>query len=191
MKTAFLHSLLPWTFGLAPIPMLAVAGDSAPLEVLYEVTLDIDHDGKSDRAVMVREPNGQADLYIYLGSGDEKLDLTKEPAFLKKLTAQVVAGLESTGKGSLVVTYGCGGCSNDWETTLTIVDRGGEFLVAGFTFDWDTRYDMGRCDINFLTGKGVLSDGVGGSKPIKGNFRPIRLADWSDDKSPDACDVDG
>ena len=51
MKTAFLHSLLPWTFVLAPIPMLAVAGDKAPLEVLYEVTLDIDHGGKSSRFI--------------------------------------------------------------------------------------------------------------------------------------------
>ena len=82
------------------------------------------------------------------------------------------------------------GCSNDTETSLTIIHRSGEFWVAGFTFNWDTRdYGIGGCDINFLAGKGVFSRGPNGrKKPIKARFAPIRLADWSDEKRPKACD---
>ena len=169
----------------------APAENKPSIEPLYEITLDMDNDGRMDRAAIVQNPDGgQADLYIYLDAGDEKLDLSRKPAYLKDgLTTERIQGLEAKGKGSLVVTFGCGGCSNDYETTLTIVDRGGKFLVAGVTYDWDTREGMGSCDINFLTGRGVVSRGLNGkSKPIKGKFRPVRLADWSDEIVSKACD---
>ncbi len=192
MNTAFQHAVLPWIVALATVPMSALAENELSNEELYEITLDIDNEGKMDRAVLVRHPEGaQADLYIYLGAGDEKLDLSRKPSFLKKdLIEEGLISLESKGKGSLLVHYGCGGCSNDYETTLTIVHRGGEFLVAGFTFGWDTRNGVGSCDI--LTGKGVVSDGLGEEqqiKPIKEKFTPVKLADWSDDKFkfPKAC----
>jgi hypothetical protein len=191
MKTVF--AVLPCIVALAPNPTPALADDKPSLEVLYEVVLDIDNDGKSDRAALVQEPGskGGGDLYIYLGAGGEKLDLSKKPTFRKDFAEVRFLGLESNSKGSLVVTDGCGGCSNDFETILTIVHRGGEFLVAGFTYQWETRDRRGSCDINFLSGRGVASDGVGGEKPIKGKFRPIKLADWSDDKRPKPCDVEG
>ena len=52
-----------------------------------------------------------------------------------------------------MVRYGCGGCSNDYETTLTIISRGGEFLVAGFTYEWDTRYSAGTLRHQLSDGK--------------------------------------
>lgn len=189
MKTAFQHAVLPWIVALATVPMSALAEYKPSIGELYEITLDIDNDGKIDRAAMVRHPDGaQADLYIYLAVGDEKLDLSRKPSFLKKdLMTERMLSLESKGKGSLIVHYGCGGCSNDYETTLTIVHRGGEFLVAGFTYDWETRYSVGSCDINFLSGKGLVSHGPGEGKQIKEKFTPTKLADWSDDKRPKAC----
>ena len=188
MKTAFLHTLLPSLVLLAAAPMPVLAQNDPPIEV----TLDMDKDGRMDRAALVRHPDhAQADLYIYLAAGDEKLDLSRKPTFLKKdLTAEGILSLESKGEGSLVFTYGCGGCSNDYGTSLTIVHRGGKFLVAGFTYAWDTRTGMGSCDINFLTGKGVITRGLDGAgKRIKGKFTPVLLADWSDDKRPKACDL--
>ena len=64
--------------------------------------------------------------------------------------------------------------SNQYEPRMTIVDRGGEFLVAGFAQDWDMRASMGSCDINFLTGGG---GGARLAKPAIGNS-PIKLVDW-------------
>jgi hypothetical protein len=143
-----------------------------------------------DRAVLVEDPaSGAADLSIYLAVGAEKLDRSRKPTFLKrKLTTARILRFESDGKGSLIVMSGCGGCSNDFATTLTIVYRAGAFLVGGVTYDWDTRYGIGSCDINFLTGKGVRSRGLAKAKPLKRHFVPIKLADWSEDKRPKACD---
>ena len=87
MNTAFQHAVLPWIVALATVPMSALAENELSNEDLYEITLDIDNDGKMDRAVLVRQPHpdsAQVDLYIYLGAGDEKLDLSRRPTILKK-----------------------------------------------------------------------------------------------------------
>jgi hypothetical protein len=185
MNTAFRHLILPGIVALAAGSVPALAQDRKPS---VETTLDIDRDGKMDRAVMVN-----ADLHIYLGAGDEKPDPSRKPSFVKKdLATAMVLGVESkgTGKPSLIIRYGCGGCSNDFATTLTIVYRGGQFLVGGVTYDWDTRTAIGSCDINFLTGKGVATEGLHENvrtRRLKGKFTPVKLADWSDDKRPKAC----
>jgi hypothetical protein len=128
-----------------------------------------------------------AGLLIYLAIGAEKLDLSHEPTFRKNdLTTDPVLGLESNGKGSLIVKYGRGG-SNQYEMSLTVIRRGAEFLVGGFTQVWDTRSGIGSCDINYLTGSGVASRGLARSKPIKAKFTPVKLADWSQEKQPKAC----
>ena len=188
MKTALAYAALSWFVAFALVPAGALAAGNSALSMLAEITLDIDHDGKLDRAVMVQDPASiYADLYIYLGAGAEPLDLSRRPSFVKKnLTTDAVFGLASNGKGSLIVKYGHMG-SNQYETRLTIVDRDGEFLVAGFAQDWDMRAGIGSCDINFLTGKGVASQGLAKSKAIRGKFTAIKLADWSADHRPQAC----
>jgi hypothetical protein len=182
---------LPWIAALAIVPMSALAQSAPTAEAPREIALDIDSDGKMDRAVLARRPGGDgADLRIYLAVGDGKVEPSRPFDFLKQdLAHGALVDLASNGKGSLIVKYGCGGCSNDDLTTLTIVHRGGEFLVAGLTYDWDTRNEgIGGCDINFLTGKGVTSRGLEGkSKPIRAKFRAVKLADWSDEKRPKVC----
>jgi hypothetical protein len=155
----------------------------------HEVTLDFDRDGKTDRAVIVPETDtAQAELSIYLAADDESL--SGKPAFRKKIALDgLLLAFESKGDGSLILGYGCGGCSNDYETTLTIIHGDGEFLVAGYAFAWDTRNGIGSCEIDLLAGQGVVTEGLDGeSKPIDG-FAPVRLADWSDDRRPKACEL--
>lgn len=180
----------------------ALAGNTPALEALSEVALDIDNDGRMDRAVLVGGPDGEyLDLYIYLAADDEKPDLSHKPDFLKKNITDgriMDRGVASKGKGSLTVEscYGCG-ANKSWNETLTIVFRGGEFLVAGYTRDWDWNSHtsdgnvetlMGGCDINFLTGKGVASQSLDEGKPLKEKFKPVKLADWSAEKRPKACE---
>lgn len=189
--TAALQRALPWIAALAIVPMSALAQSAPTAEPPKEIALDIDNDGKMDRAVLTRRPGSDgADLRIYLAVGDGKVEPSRPSDFLKQELAHgTVVYLASKSNGSLIVKYGCGGCSNDYLTTLTIVHRGGEFLVAGLTYDWDTRNEgIGGCDINFLTGKGVTSRGLEGkSKPIRAKFRAVKLADWSDEKRPKVC----
>jgi hypothetical protein len=163
-----------------------------PIDGPFEVSLDMDHDGKTDRAVMTRQAEaGLADLSIYLGVGDGKLAPSTKPTFLKTgLTAEGIIQLDDDDSGALLFTYGCGGCSNDYETTLTIAYRDGEFLVAGYIYAWETREAIGSCEIDYLAGKGVMTEGLDGAGiEIKEKFTPVKLADWSDDKRPRACEI--
>ncbi len=218
---------------LFPIALLACGVATAPAfaeekrEALYESTLDIDRDGKMDRAVLVvvGGPGGRTDfgpmsderyglegeesvdLYIYLAAGDEKLDLSRKPTFLKKGIADTeqtnwVQPLENTGKGSLIATFVYGwGARQTWGESLTIVHRGGEFLVAGYTRDWewgnevhkadgswDVETRIGGCDINYLTGKGTMYRVLDEYQPMKGTFKLVKLADWQVGKRPKACE---
>jgi hypothetical protein len=176
------------------LPMQARAEDALPPAYPAEARLDFDGDGKMDLAVLAEDANGEdVNLSIYLGIGDEKPDASRQPSFTKQnlvINAHLLA-FERRGKSSLIVSSGCGGCSNDYATTLTIAYRHGEFVAAGVTYDWDTRTGIGSCDINFLTGKATLSIGVPEEEkvtPLKGKFRPIKIADWSgDDDRPAAC----
>ena len=135
--------------------------------------LDIDRDGRMDRAVLVRDPrHAAADLRCTFVSGSEALDLCEPDIARNNLAHGQVMRLEANSKGSLVIQYGCGGCSNDYETILTIVYRGGDFFVAGFSYHWETREGVGSCDINFLTGKGVRSARPGEGKVAQSEIHP-------------------
>jgi len=178
-----------WIIGFAAAQDCALAQGDGQFKVRPEVTLDIDHDGKLDRAVLMEDPaRGSTDLAIYLGADSGKGD-SHPPAITKKnITAARILRFESTPNSSLILESGCGGCSNDYATTLTIVHRGGTFWVARATYDWDTREAIGSCDIDFFGDKGLRSDGQAKAKRIKGHFAPIKLADWSDAKRPKGCD---
>jgi hypothetical protein len=193
MLSRYRHLVWLWIAVLAACPLAAVADDTALLGDRTEAILDIDGDGKLDRAVLTRHPDGgTVDIAIYLGGGAGKLDPSATPSFLRTdLADWRILGFERKGKGSLLITYGCGGCSNDFSTTLTVVYRRGEFLVGGVTYEWDTRYSVGRCDVNLLTGKGVLSFDLARDRAIKaskGRFAPIKLAEWTGEWRPEECD---
>lgn len=157
---------------LAFVVVTTSASAEETREALYEAKLDIDRDGKMDRAVLVvvggpggrtdfgpmsderygLEAGESVDLYIYLAAGDGKLDLSRKPAFLKKAIvdteqANWVQPLASTDKGSLIVTavYGWG-ARQTWGESLTIVHRRGEFLAAGYTRDWEWGNEVRKAD---------------------------------------------
>ncbi|MGZ5864289.1 MAG: hypothetical protein ACXWKC_02820 [Xanthobacteraceae bacterium] len=136
---------------------------SAPM-ALFELALDIDNDGKMDRAVLVSEigtnstggrfsaekdwfmlgRDERADLYIYLGTGDEPLDLSRKPDFIKQAVAtrernNQIYPLEKNDKGSLVVKTAFNLFSNWMPETLTIVHRDGEFIVAGLIYSYERK----------------------------------------------------
>ncbi|RWA63511.1 hypothetical protein [Mesorhizobium sp.] len=70
-------------------------------------------------------------------------------------------------------------------------------MVGGYSrsWDWGNRTSdetvdtmQGDCDINYLTGKGTVSKDLAESRPIKGNFKPVLLKDWSYEMRPKVCD---
>ena len=198
----------------------ALAQDKPKLRVISEVSLDMNGDGKLDRIAVVSvgatdipdvrddgtywlDQTESVDLYFYMDNGDKALDLSTQPSFIKKNivdrdSTQAVSQLVQKGKASVKLDscYGCG-ASISQEESLTIVYRNGEFLVAGFSRNWDDNIHSsdadvntttGECDINFLTGHGVASKDVTLKvKPLRQKFAPVKLADWSTKKYPKAC----
>jgi hypothetical protein len=187
-RAAFAAAMLA---ALAPVPSPVCAENQPFVDARFEATLDMDLDGVMDRAVTVEDPDsGQIDLHIYLAAGEGSLEPSRVPTLIKKgIAAYPVLSLEGDGKGALILTSGCGGCSNDFETTLTILYRGSEFVVSAYSYGWDTRDGIGSCDIDFLTGQATITEGLDGSpRPIDGQFAPVKLTDWSDAVRPEACD---
>jgi hypothetical protein len=189
MASAWRYAALSLAALNVAAPQGALAGD-AP-RILYQATLDMDGDGVADLAA-VTNAGGSADLAIYLHVGDAGPALSRPPNFLRKnLTTERVLDLKGGPGGALVVVYGCGGCSNDHTTTLTIVHQGGSFVVNDAVVDWDTRYGIGTCRLDFEAGQGIVSKGLAEDErkevPIAVDRGPINLADWSDEVADDAC----
>jgi hypothetical protein len=145
---------------LATSAIPTVAAAATKNEVLYQISLDIDHDGKPDKAVLVLvgpgrtdfheltrdryglSENERVDLYIYLGKGGENADLRQKPDFIKRQIADPervpwVQPLEVSKSGSLLISAAHQwGASHDWTEILTVIYRKGEPVVAGFTMGW-------------------------------------------------------
>lgn len=91
-------------------------------------------------------------------------------------------------QGSLDITSGnMGWGSGQWSETRTIAYRGGQFIVAGFTYGGYDKHnqDKGvRCEVNLLTGNGTLNhSGVvdpSKQKTFKTTAKPIPFKDWND-----------
>ncbi len=87
------------------------------------------------------------DLWIYLQTGKEALELTRRPSFIKaSLTHDPILSVESKSGGSLVIRFDRGG-NNHYEMSLTIVHRKGQFWVAGFTKAWCHRLPRNAVDL--------------------------------------------
>jgi hypothetical protein len=188
---------------------------AAPLrEVLFEATLDMDADGKLDRAVLVLVGPGRdttwdlsrghyplttddtVDLAIYLGTGDAPVDISKPPTILKKNIAdREYAGwlqsLDVVNKRSLKVGWNAQpGSSHDLEERLTIAWRKGRFLVVGIDVFWENPNGIGNCQLNLSTGEGSRAEGeFPAPKPtFKAKVKPIVLEKWSAKTWPTQCD---
>jgi hypothetical protein len=138
----------------------AISAAATKNEVLYQTSLDIDRDGKTDKAALVLVGPGRTDfheltqeryglsedervdLYIYLGKGGENADVRQKPDFIKQQVADPervpwVQPLEVSKSGSLQISAAHQwGASHDWTEILTIAYREGEPVVAGFTMGW-------------------------------------------------------
>jgi hypothetical protein len=182
----------------AGVCMAEVAG-----EVKWDVTTDLNGDGVLDRASIVEAPDGEtSDLHVFLGSKSAKAGDDAKPDIIKRAIIQgTVLAFESREKATLTLTN-CTGCRSMWalEETLTVVYRDGTLVIGGFTRVWElstrladlnVEVTMGSCSIDFLTGEGRVSEGLDDETKVRERFRPIALADWSDETRPQICKYKG
>ncbi len=152
-----------------------------------EITGDLNGDGIPDRAVLSQEgENDSATLHIYTGSVGG-LEMLEESAPNLVWMGSGMAGqqpdLRMTPHGSLeVISMNEAIGRNRWNQVLTIAFRDDIFKVAGFTYSWYDTLDLenqGVCDINLLTGKGVLSLGPEDeSKALKTDLKAMQVRNW-------------
>lgn len=193
-----------------PVTALAVMADLlyagvclAQDDVNWEVTSDLNGDGLLDRASIVDAPDGETrDLNIFLGSGSAQPGDDAKPDIIKKAIIQgTVLAFESRENETLTLTS-CTGCTSMWalEETLTVVYRKGTFVIGGFTRGWElsrrladlnVEVTMGSCSIDFLSGEGRVSEGLEDETMVTERFKPIALADWSDQARPSICRYKG
>lgn len=143
---------------LLSAPHMALAAEK--IEPLYEASVDIDRNGKRDKAVIVLigpgrtdfheltkeryglSPDERVELRLYLGKGAQATDLSITPDFVKTNIVDLertpwVQPLEANVNGSLIVSAAHQwGASKDWAEVVTIAFRDGDFVVAGYEMGW-------------------------------------------------------
>jgi hypothetical protein len=189
----------------------ASAASAADKHAIYDIALDLNRDGKADRAVLVTSSadtdsysddkswywlatDERVDLYIYFGAGDAPLDLSKPPDVLAPgiVTAERINQIyppEARTNGALVIRGAYYLFSNSASERLTIVERKSELVVAGYTYDFEWKTgEQGGCDVNLLTGKGIRYSGADSAKKtVRVPAKPVPLLQWSSRTYPKPC----
>ncbi|QGZ35883.1 hypothetical protein [Stappia indica] len=165
------------------------AGDISPQDVLDAAVGDWNKDGREDIALLAVTPGDdmQVGLYVYVreeatngslltlvlavpdkiwgGRGGDTAAFGQEPS------------IKALANGSIAITTQNSAIGrNRWEHTISLAHRDGRFVVAGLTFNsYDTLQEEEplSCDLNLLTGRGVVNE-------RKISFAPIalQLQDW-------------
>lgn len=140
-------------------------GDPLPTKLLAVTELDLNGDGLMDRArLMQREPTGEVDFLLDLGgeSGGFYPNLWASNIAWSGEMAGTLPSLDITARGSLqVISENASIGRYRWRKVLTLAWRDHELLLAGYTYESRDTLDLDApdedCDINLLTGRGVVA----------------------------------
>jgi hypothetical protein len=166
----------------------AFAAEFMDTQERHELLIDLNGDGAMDRAVLNQSGDGLA-LSIGLSKGGVSPGPSAPSDFVREaIGAGVVSGLAKGENGELLLAYGCGGCSNDTTSMLSIMLKDGDFLVSRYQLDWETREGSGQCIIDYAAGTGELTvDVEEKTTPLKGPFKIKKLSDWDETSQDEAC----
>ncbi len=165
-------------------PVMAQDAPFGPSAVLDAATGDWNRDGHDDLVVLAfsgPEEDMDIGVYVYLRDADRNLlDLAlaapgavwggrdfygQEPSVRGLANGSIAIGTQNSGVGR-----------SRWEHSLSVAYRNGRFVVAGLTYSsYDTlqEYAAVDCDLNLLTGKGVVN-----GRSVTFPKLNLSLADW-------------
>ncbi|WP_373355562.1 hypothetical protein [Pseudoroseicyclus sp. CXY001] len=145
-----------------------------------EVSADLDGDGVAEFFTLEVTEEAVGDLHVAAGGTEQVFE---NIAWAGSMYG-TLPWLELSPGGSLQIHAANDAIGrNRWHLMLTIAWRQGAYRVAGLTYEWrDTLNlkDSGRCDINLLTGNGVVED-ASGERLIAVTGEAPLLADWQRD----------
>lgn len=165
-------------------PVRAQAPGIAPSDILDAAIGDWNKDGREDLALLAvtDRDDMQVGLYVYLRGAETDgrlltLVLTVPDKIWGARGGEGGAfgqepSIKALANGSIAITTQNFGIGRErWEHTLSLAYRDGRFLVAGLTFSsFDSLQEEEplTCDLNLLTGRGIVND-----KPVR--FAPLSL----------------
>ncbi|MCK5897231.1 MAG: hypothetical protein KAG20_10510 [Cocleimonas sp.] len=167
------------------------ANDSVKINnILSFLTADLNKDGSLDRIALVQPDNNEdedAGLYIYLSDGETtQLALHKKNFIWAGASWGTLPSLTTNQSDSLLIHSENSAIGrNRWKQKLTVSYRKKQFIISGYSY---TSYDTLdpdntlNCDVNLLTGKGILND-----KAFKIPIKKISLTDWGQANIPKQC----
>ncbi|WP_424992333.1 hypothetical protein [Oceaniradius stylonematis] len=191
------HLTLVAGIGLAPFP--AAAGDWPVDRIVSVATGDLDADGARDAALLVApDPDGTDDhaLIILRGTGFDEGAM--EPWLSFPDAAWGGGGMmvgnrpsvDFAASGSLLLKSGNEAIGrNRWNQTVTLAWRDETLLIAGFTHSFYDTLDPdanGGCDINVLTGKGIVREETT-ETAVSLSPQRLTLEQWLAQGSPSLC----
>jgi len=152
------------------------------------VSSDLNRDGLAERFTLI-ERDGTADLLI----DDTGSAPVVAPGIVWSGGIGQKPELELASNGSVrLISMNEAIGRNRWHLTLTIAFRQGRYMVAGYTYGWyDTlnNEDNGICDLNLLTGKGILQKGDGPKQPVRTTMRAVPVTSFTENHPiPQVCD---
>lgn len=145
------------------------------------------------RAVLVQGKE-DADLYIFNSPDDD----FQQTVYAKDIVITGIGGVDAyltqSPSGSLqLVSENIAIGRHRWEQRLTIVYRDEQFVIGGYTYSFydtlatDDNGDIksGKCDINLLTGRGIIDD-----RPFRTEMKARPVQNWNIDISLPECAFD-
>lgn len=161
------------------LALLALAGPALAQEgwsPVHEVRADLDRNGAPETYALRSGADGDMDLVVASG-GRERV--VPGIAWAGGIGQQ--ADLSLNPAGSVVVTSRNDSVGRSrWELALTLAHRNGAIRVAGITYAWHDTLDpaqAGLCDINLLTGRGLVETAAG-RREIVAPFPPPPVWNW-------------
>jgi hypothetical protein len=150
----------------------------------WEVSADLDKDGTPERYALRENGTGTVDLVIDSRAGRASAEGIAWDGGMAGQEPDLALGPS----GSVRLTSRNDSVGRDrWTLTLTLAHRDGELRVAGVTYAWrdtlDPEAGWGGCDLNLLTGRGVVT-GPGGERGITVPYPAPAAWEWTDAEVP-------
>ncbi len=171
------------------LALLLLAAPAAAEPLAGPVRSDLNNDGRAEMFTLLDTGDGTADLQIENTGWGNGVIYAEDIAWVGGIGQRPELALAENGSVQVISMNEAIG-RDRWELTLTIAYRWDAYRVAGFTFRWRDTLDpdnWGICDLNLLTGRGILQQGSL-DRPIRTTQAPLPATAWKDDTPiPAAC----
>ncbi|WP_051520965.1 hypothetical protein [Rubellimicrobium mesophilum] len=162
------------------LALAVLAGPALAQEGGQSVTADLDKDGAPETYSLLDNGTGTVDLTVESASGTTTFPGV---AWTGGMAGQE-PDLSLSPAGSVLLASRNDSVGRDrWTLVLTIAQRDGALKVAGITYErrdtLDPEMGWGTCDLNLLSGRGVI-EGPGGRQEIAVPGPAPRLSDWQE-----------